>query len=361
MLSRIVRASAVVMLLATWSVAEITSTDNTPYWTPGADEYSSGSYMGIDVGEITPERVAALKLKEERGVEVTLVDSDAPAGKAGLHEHDVILQFNGARVEGIEQLRRMIRETPPGRKVTVGISRNGQPMDVTVQLADRKQMAMKHAPKFAVPPVPPVPPVVVQWPDNAWPSSSAWCGLVVDSLTPQLAEYFGVKNGEGVLVRSVEKGSAADAAGFRAGDVIVRVDTDKITGKGAWRLATRSQRSGKVNVGIVRDKREQTLSVTLPDAKDDQSWEFEMPDVEDSMEIAMSSLQPAIASARIAALEAQEGCRVLREKKVDIEKARKELEKAMKDLQPEIQQKLRMLQKQTDGLRDINWTVDEEQ
>jgi len=361
MLRNIVRASLIVMLLATWSAAAIQSTDNTPYWTPGSDEYSSGAYMGIDVGEITPERVSALKLKEERGVEVTLVDRDAPAGKAGLHEHDVILQFNGARVEGIEQLRRMIHETPAGRKVTVGISRNGQPMDVSVQLADRKEMAAKHFPKIAVPPIPPVPPVVVQWPEGAWPAMTAWCGLVVDSLTPQLAEYFGVKNGEGVLVRSVEKGSPADEAGFRAGDVIVRVDTDKITGKGSWRLATRSQRTGKVNVGIVRDKREQTLSVTMPENKDDQSWVIEMPDIEDSMEIAMNSLEPAIATARAAAIEAQKGCKVLKQHKKDIEKARKDLEKAMQEMQPEIEQQMRVLEKELDGLRDINWTIDDEQ
>ena len=138
---------------------------------------------------------------------------------------------------------------------------------------------------------------------------------MVDSLTPQLAEYFGVKNGEGVLVRSVEKGSAADAAGFRAGDVIVRVDTDKITGKGAWRLATRNQRSGKINVGIVRDKREQTLSVTLPEGKDDQSIYIDLPDIDDTMEMALTSVEPAVDAAKVAVLRADEGCKVLRSKK----------------------------------------------
>ncbi|MBV9608581.1 MAG: PDZ domain-containing protein, partial [Acidobacteria bacterium] len=358
MANKAVTAIFMVMLLATWAVAEVTAVDNTPYWTPGGDEYSSGAYMGIDVGEITPERMQALKLKEERGVEVTMVDRDAPAYKAGLHEHDVILQFNGNRVEGIEQLRRMIHETPPGRKVSVSISRNGEPMNVTVQLADRKEMAaMKHLPAPHVPPVPPMPPVVVQWPDNVWPTG-AWCGLVVDSLTPQLAEYFGVKNGEGVLVRSVEKGSIADSAGFRAGDVIVRVDTDKITGKGAWRLATRSQRSGKVNVGIVRDKREQTLSVTLPENKDDQSIMIDLPDIDETMEVAMASLEPAIATARAAAIEAQQGCKILREHQKEIkqagkevEKAGKEMEKVMREVQPQLEEEMRKWEKQMDGLR----------
>ena len=83
--------------------------------------------------------MSELKLKEEHGVEVTLVDQDAPAGKAGLKEHDVILSLNGSQVESVEQLRRMIHEIPPGRFVTLGIIRDGQSMTLKAQLADRKR------------------------------------------------------------------------------------------------------------------------------------------------------------------------------------------------------------------------------
>src|SRR5437016_10821800 len=111
--------------------------NNSPegFFFPGA-----GSYLGIDIRDITPERMNALKLKEERGVEVVALDQDAPAGKAGLKEHDVILEYNGARVEGQEQLRRLIRETPPGRTAALGISRDGNPTTVNVQLGDRGKL-----------------------------------------------------------------------------------------------------------------------------------------------------------------------------------------------------------------------------
>src|SRR5258705_7154759 len=99
----------------------------------------SSSYLGIDSSDITADRVHPLKLKEERGVEVIMVDQDAPAGKAGLKEHDVILSMNGTSVESGAQLRRMIRETPAGRVVTLGVSRDGQPLTLKVQLADRKK------------------------------------------------------------------------------------------------------------------------------------------------------------------------------------------------------------------------------
>src|SRR5579864_6762557 len=100
----------------------------------------SGSYLGIDTRDITHDRMVALKLREERGVEVTMVDQDAPAGKAGLREQDVILTFNGQPVEGQEELRRMIRETPAGRSITLGISRDGQMINVKAQLANRRKM-----------------------------------------------------------------------------------------------------------------------------------------------------------------------------------------------------------------------------
>src|SRR6476660_9113492 len=85
-----------------------------------SEDFGGGSYLGVDTRDVTADRLGELKLKEEHGVEVTLVDQDAPAGKAGIKEHDVILSINGNQVEGVEQLRRMIREIPPGRMVNIG-------------------------------------------------------------------------------------------------------------------------------------------------------------------------------------------------------------------------------------------------
>src|SRR5262245_54536775 len=114
--------------------------------------YSAGrSYLGVDIQDITPERATALKLKEERGVEVTMVDADAPAGKAGIRERDVILEFNGTAVESEEQLRRLIRETPPGRTVAIGISRDGNPMKISVQLADHSTVVKQSRTPLVVP------------------------------------------------------------------------------------------------------------------------------------------------------------------------------------------------------------------
>ncbi|HEU5400941.1 MAG TPA: PDZ domain-containing protein, partial [Terriglobales bacterium] len=78
---------------------------------------SKTAYLGVDVSDVDSDRVAALHLKEETGVEVLGVDQDAPAGKAGIKEHDVILAVSGTKIESEEELRRVIRETPPGRTI----------------------------------------------------------------------------------------------------------------------------------------------------------------------------------------------------------------------------------------------------
>src|SRR5438270_4380070 len=231
------------------------------------------SYLGIDTQDVTPQRVAPLKLKEERGVEVLTVDQDAPAGKAGLKEHDVILEFNGTKVEGVEHLRRMIREIPPGRTATVAVSRDGKPMLFKVQLADKGQaMRMSGTRKIMIP-RPVIPDFDFPAVDVMVQTSGSRSGAVVENLTPQLGDFFGARNGEGVLVRSVEKGSAAEAAGLKAGDVIVRVENEHITDRGDWKTALRNHRRGKVSVGIIRDKKEQTISITMPEPKDDSSFE----------------------------------------------------------------------------------------
>jgi C-terminal processing protease CtpA/Prc len=250
---------------------------------------AKASYLGVDIRDITSDRVSVLKLKEERGVEITMVDQDSPAGKAGLKEHDVILEYNGTKVEGEEQLRRMIRETPPGRTVTLGISRDGAPMNISVQLADRGKMIADNLDKanrdriqVYVPPHIEMPEINVPSFDVQISSYTPSLGIQVENLNQQLGEFFGVKGGEGVLVKSVEKGSAAEKAGMKAGDVIIRVNSEKITDRSDLRRVLRLQtEAGKATVGIVRDKRDQNLTIELPARKDKDSsgMELVLPDM----------------------------------------------------------------------------------
>ena len=324
---------------------------------PG-DEENSGAYMGVDIADITPERLSALKLKDERGVEVTMVDQDAPAGKAGVKEHDVILSMNGTTVESGAQLRRMIRETPAGRVVTLGISRDGQPLTLKVQLADRhKSVAWGPRPKdfkFEMPPMPnlpdmdlPVSVVVVH--------SSMRSGLMVENITPQLGEFFGVKNGKGVLVRSVEKGSRAEKSGFRAGDVIVRVNDQPVHDTSDFSHAIRSTTSGSVTVGIVRDKREQNLTLPLPERKDSGSFfeeSFDLPDFDAETHIDLGKVRSEWAKIQPQMQFAlQESRQALDQAKPEIEKARRAMVEELERQKPELDRAMREAQSATERAR----------
>ena len=269
-----------------------------------SEDSGTGSYLGVDISDVTTERLSALKLKEEKGVEVTMVDQDAPAGKAGIKEHDVILNMNGSSIESQVQLKRMIRETPPGRIVTFDISRDGQPMTIKVQLADRrKQYAWKgpdmkdfqvEVPSIHIPniEVPQINVMVVR--------SSARSGLMVENITPQLADFFGVKNGNGVLIRTVEKGSRGEKAGFRAGDVIVKINNQPVHDTGDFTEVMHSRETGSVSVGVVRDKKEQNLNLELPPRKEsglvieDESLDDEpLIDAEEAQEMAEAQAEVA--------------------------------------------------------------------
>ena len=101
---------------------------------------SPSGYLGVEVSDVDADKAQALKLKEVRGAVIMLIDHDAPAGQIGLKVNDVVLAINGQNVENADQLRRMLRDIPPGRKISLEISRDGNIQTLAVQLVDRKAM-----------------------------------------------------------------------------------------------------------------------------------------------------------------------------------------------------------------------------
>ena len=312
--------------------------------------YSSeegGSYLGVGVRDVTHETMGQLKLKDERGVEITSIDSEGPAAKAGVKEHDVILTFNGQSVEGFEQLRRMIRETPAGRSVKLGISRAGQPLTLNVPLAKREEFS------FVRPNIAPMPKIEMpnmdfdfDMPGFTVLQISSRSGATVEDLTPQLGEYFGAKGGEGVLVRSVQRGSAADNAGLRAGDVIVKVGQERVANGSDWRRLLRQNKSGPIGITVLRDHKEQNLSMKLPQrSSSDSAFHFEFPDDFPSYNAAevekmLKQLQPEIERASRTAMVAARRTVEVNERQLE-----KQLERSMKELEKELERQQKEIEK----------------
>jgi serine protease Do len=300
-----------------------------------------------------------------------MVDQDAPAGKAGFREHDVLLTMNGTTIESKTQLQRMIRETPPGRVVTFGLSRDGQPMTIKLQLADRRTEFSYLAPKeskdkefhFEMPQMPNMPDFDVPNVGVVVVHSSMRSGLMVENLTPQLGEFFGAKNGNGVLVRSVEKGSRADKAGLRAGDVITRVGDQPVHDTSDFTHAVHGHSAGSVSVGVIRDKKEQTLTLTLPERKDSGEMieeSFEAPELSAETQAELSEVQNEIAKLRpqmeLAREESRKASTEMRKAVCEQQKQlREQAEKLRQELRPKVREELRKsrerLQQEMEQLR----------
>jgi serine protease Do len=237
-------------------------------------------YLGIGVRDIDPDSAKKFNLKEVRGTEVTSVTADSPAAKAGVSIGDVILQFNGQNIEGGEQLSRMVRETPVGRQVHLGVWRNGalQTLAATVEASkgpqvfafsnngpwqtinpDEMRQMQEQLRGFNMPDMSGMPGMGMGMPSNA-----PMLGIVGEALAQerQLAEFFGVESG--VLVRSVNRGSAAEKAGIKAGDVVLKVDDSHVGTSRDITMALRHAR-GKKTVGVVvmRNHKEMNITVTI--------------------------------------------------------------------------------------------------
>jgi serine protease Do len=365
------------LLLNPGRAAQRYSVDSTQVFGIPSEDSDANSYLGVDIANITSDRLGILKLKEEQGVEVTMVDQDAPAGKAGIKEHDVILTMNGTAVESKTQLQRMIHETPPGRMITLGLSRDGQAITIKVQLADRRNEFAQVWPKdkyrdkdfhVEIPPIPPIPNI----PDIDIPNlgvvvvhSSMRSGVMVENLTPQLGEFFGAKSGKGVLVRSVEKGSRAEKAGLRAGDVITRVGDQPVLDTSDFTHALHTHSGGSVSLGVIRDKKEQTLTLTLPERREsgemvEESLEMDEPELDADAQIDLSEVQDEIAKLRpeieLAVQQsrraADEQCKALRSQQKELkEQAEKLSQELGSEVQEELQKNRERLQREMEQYR----------
>jgi C-terminal processing protease CtpA/Prc len=240
-----------------------------------------GGYLGVYLEEVSGERVKELGLKEERGALIMKVVTGSPAEKAGLKENDVIVSMNGRRVDSVIELQRMLRETPPDRTVTFEVVRNGAPQTLTAMLVKRQELglfrpqaleklkesqdAMRRAEKEMTEKLKSAPEF-----GNFNLSIPGWTGyeggrlgISVETLSDQLAEYFGVKEGGGLLVTEVRADKPAAKAGLKAGDVIVAADNKKVDSVQVLLELLSAKQEGTIELKVVRDRVEQTINVTL--------------------------------------------------------------------------------------------------
>jgi serine protease Do len=231
--------------------------------------WSGGSRIGVSIRDVEESDSKTAKGAPATGVIVEDVATDSPAEKAGIRKGDVIVEFDGERVRSVRQLTRLVQETPAGRTVPAVLQREGQRTPVSVTPGDNGRFSFQGfddvgqlggelrfaVPKPPTPPNPPTPPMVWNFDELAGRSR---LGISIESLSTQLAEYFGTK--DGVLVSSVSDDSAAAKAGLKAGDVITNFNGSAVGDPPELRRRIQSLNDGdEFTVSVMRDRKPLTL------------------------------------------------------------------------------------------------------
>jgi serine protease Do len=235
--------------------------------------FSTGGRIGVTVADVENSDVKATS-----GVVIESVEDDSPAARAGMRKGDVVVEFDGERVRSVRQFTRLVSETPAGRQLAAAVLRDGQRVSLNLTTREaamtrifndesRRSVEILRDYALKVPPAPARPPRPAPVPRLPGLESFVWTmgnplGVTVNSLSDQLAEYFGTK--EGVLVAAVTEGSVAEKSGVKAGDVIVSVNGETVKDPAALRRQMQSLKSGgEFTLGIVRDRKSQTLKGKL--------------------------------------------------------------------------------------------------
>jgi len=347
-------ASMKLGIIVIWIAAAtmLATAEAKPAFGGGTDPHSGG-YLGVGIEQVSSQTASSLKLSEAGGALVTYVDQDGPACRAGLRNNDVVVGFNGSKIQTPGQLSELIHATAAGKTVKLTVLRDAQKKDVDVTLGAWPN-AVAHASR-SLPPAAAMAfgPPGIAIPDIDVPSFttlSSRHGVMVESLCPQLSDYFGVQHGQGVLVRSVEKGSPGEAAGLKAGDVIVKVNNETVHDMADWRRAMHV-RSGKIQVSVVRDKHEQTLVLNLPSHDtskfQDQDWSG-FADQMQAFQQEMDKFGPEFARSQTEMLAN------VKPSEQEMEQMRQDIERSMKLKQKDIEKMQKEIQKSVPSQKDLD-------
>ena len=230
-----------------------------------------GAQLGI--------RVSDVGAKDPAGARIEEVTPDSPAEKAGLQEGDLVVEYDGERVRSARQFTRLVQETPDGRAVKMSVLRNGQRQTLEAipenqamtGRFNREPGSGNRDPEFFLHRLPEFNfdfedfprrfDFRIPDPGSRFPTTRGRLGITIQSLTPELEEYFGATNG-GVLVSSVTQNSAAAKAGLKAGDVITSINGRRVSATGDL-MRERGDLSGEVTLESLRDRKAMTLKAVI--------------------------------------------------------------------------------------------------
>lgn len=306
-------------------------------------------WLGVQIQDMTAEQAKELNVATEEGALVTDVTPGSPAEKGGVKKNDVVVEFNGRTIYDGDDLMKAVRRTKPGTTAPVVVDRKEGKKNLQVTVGKLKLRAWSSGPGV-------FPPSAAR--RLRFFHTSMICGMQLADLNPQLGEYFGAPEGEGVLVEEVEKEGGGAKAGFKAGDVILRIGDQKIEDIGDVTDALEDFKDGeKASVEILRKGSRQTLSLTIEEAEISGIHSPPTPEAERALRENLEQKHKHLEQ-----LREQYGPEFQKQLREDLEKLRVELgpefqkqlredmEKIRVEFGPEFQRQMRELKRQLEEI-----------
>jgi len=205
-------------------------------------------WLGVYVQKVTPEIASSFDLKEDEGALVSDLASDGPAEKAGIQRGDVIVEFNGQKVDDVSDLTNFAAITPPGSEVNLKIIQDGKPKTVEVKLQEFPEQQAQQ--------------IEEEVKQNL--------GLSVKELTPNIVRRFNIDQNEGVIISDIMQGSVAGNADLKVGDIIVEINNKTINNLDEYSAALKEVKPGDIDLFMVK-RGGNTLYAALRVPNDDSS------------------------------------------------------------------------------------------
>ena len=240
------------------------------------------TWLGLYAQTIDEDLMEAFSLDHDRGAIIRHVVPGSPADKAGLKQGDIIIKLGGKELIDSDDLSKTIRAMSPGDDVDILIIRDGNKETIAATLGSGDEEDFESGPVF-------------KWygkPHSKsqtyifkeFESNDTYIGVNLESLNDQLGEYFGVKDGNGILITEVLEDSPAEKAGLKAGDVIIEVDGEKIADISEVQKAVGQKEEGEeIELTLLRNKKKKEFSVIVAEAPEsfEKSSMQHFPDPDD--------------------------------------------------------------------------------
>ncbi|MDD3804186.1 MAG: Do family serine endopeptidase [bacterium] len=187
----------------------------------------SRGYLGIMPQELTGDLKEKFKMdKTETGILVAQVEPETPASKAGLREGDVILEFNGKKMENVNKFRIAVAETPVGKKVNIVILRDGAKKTIVAEIGKLQDET-------------------AQGNSEIKEDGKSWLGIAVEEISNENKSKYSITSEYGVVITGINSESPVLNAGIRTGDVIIKIESDKIANISDYKNAAKKYGKNK--------------------------------------------------------------------------------------------------------------------